>query len=175
MTSKRFLTLAAFVLGSSVAFAQSQPPRLPPRHPRIAPAPPVQAPADPGYAALIATCKTPPPAGRGRRRWPGRGGRGGGAPAPVPGVAGIQGHGDSRRHRRGPAVDDRLADGQQRRRDPRQRRRRAAARAERQRRGHEAGSEGQASIGVSNTITGGALSRSTKGATVRRQRGLERP
>ena len=43
----------------------------------------MQAPADPGYAALIATCKMPPPAGRGRG---GAGGRGGGAPAPVPGV-----------------------------------------------------------------------------------------
>ena len=70
------------MLGSSVAFAQSQPPRLPPPSAN-APAPLVQAPADPGYAALIATCKTPPPAGRGRG---GAGGRGGGAPAPVPGV-----------------------------------------------------------------------------------------
>jgi hypothetical protein len=50
--------------------------------PANAPAPSLQTAADPGYAALTATCKTPP-AGRGGGG--GRGGRGG-APAPVPGV-----------------------------------------------------------------------------------------
>src|SRR5688572_11103875 len=82
MTSKAFLAMTACVLGSAVAQAQNQPPRLPPPAAN-APAPLVQAPADPGYAALIATCKTPPPAGRGRG---GAGGRAGGAPAPVPGI-----------------------------------------------------------------------------------------
>ena len=81
MTSKAF-SQSACVLGSGVALAQNQPPRLPPRSANP-PAPLVQAPADPGYAALIATCKTPPPAAAGG----GAGGRGGGAaPAPVPGI-----------------------------------------------------------------------------------------
>src|SRR4029079_11116427 len=46
----------------------------------------LQAPRDPGYAALIATCKTPPPAA------PARGGApGGGRPGGAPGEAGAAG------------------------------------------------------------------------------------
>src|SRR5262245_43015848 len=56
-------------------------PRLPPA-PAQPPAPSVQAPLDPGYAALIATCKTPPTTG-GRGRGGARGGTRGGSP---PGV-----------------------------------------------------------------------------------------
>ena len=56
-------------------------PRLPPA-PANPPSPSVQAPADPGYAALIATCKTPPTAGGGG---PG-GARGGARGAPPQGV-----------------------------------------------------------------------------------------
>ena len=80
MTSKSILAIAMCGLGSFALFAQSQAPRLQPA-PQNPPAPSVQAPADPGYAALIATCKTPPPPGRGRG---GAGGRGG-APAAAPG------------------------------------------------------------------------------------------
>ena len=54
--------------GAAVVFAQAEPPRLPAPAPN-APAPSLQSAVDPGYAALIATCKTPPP---------GRGGRAGG-------------------------------------------------------------------------------------------------
>ena len=84
MRSKGLLAITACVLGSGLAFAQTQPPRLPPA-PANPPAPSVQAPADPGYAALIAMCKTPP-AGRGGGGGRGGAGRAGGAPAPVPGV-----------------------------------------------------------------------------------------
>lgn len=84
MTSKGICTLALCLAGSVAALAQNQPPRLPPA-PANPPAPSVQAPADPGYAALIAMCKTPP-AGRGGGGGRGGAGRAGGAPAPVPGV-----------------------------------------------------------------------------------------
>ena len=84
MTCKTFLTIAACACGSTVALAQNAPPRLPPA-PANPPAASLQAPADPGYAALIATCKTPPPAGRGRGGGGGAG-RAGGAPAQVPGI-----------------------------------------------------------------------------------------
>jgi sugar lactone lactonase YvrE len=84
MTSKGIFTLALCFAGSVAALAQNQPPRLPPA-PANPPAPSVQAPADPGYAALIAMCKTPP-AGRGGGGGRGGAGRAGGAPAPVPGV-----------------------------------------------------------------------------------------
>ena len=84
MTSKAVLTIAACAIGSTVAFAQSLPPRVPavPYTPKS-----VQAPADPGYAELIKTCKTPP-AGRGGagRGGPGGPGRAGGPPAPAAGV-----------------------------------------------------------------------------------------
>jgi gluconolactonase len=80
MKSRVLLTVAAGAIGSAVAFAQSQPPRVPatPYTPKS-----VQAPADPGYAELIKTCKTPPPAGRGGG---GRGGARAGGPAPAAGV-----------------------------------------------------------------------------------------
>jgi gluconolactonase len=82
--TKVFFTIALCVAGSIAAFAQTQPPRLPPA-PANPPAPSVQAPADPGYAALIATCRTPPP-GRGGGAGRGGGGRAGGPPAQTPGV-----------------------------------------------------------------------------------------
>src|SRR6188768_3085119 len=64
-----FLSLT-FVLASAAAFAQiALPPGASP-----------QAAQDPGYQALIATCKTPPPA---RGGGPGAGARAGGAPAPT--------------------------------------------------------------------------------------------
>ena len=84
MTSKGICTLALCLAGSVAALAQNQPPRLPPA-PANPPTASVQAPADPGYAALIAMCKTPP-AGRGGGGGRGAAGRAGGAPAPVPGV-----------------------------------------------------------------------------------------
>jgi len=82
--TKGFFTITLCLAGSIAAIAQTQPPRLPPA-PANAPAPSVQAPADPGYAALIATCKTPP-AGRGGGAGRGAGGRAGGPPAQAPGV-----------------------------------------------------------------------------------------
>jgi gluconolactonase len=84
MKSKGLLAITACVLGTGVALAQNQPPRLPPP-PANPPAPSVQAPADPGYEALIKTCKTPPPAGRGRGGGGGAG-RAGGPPAQAPGI-----------------------------------------------------------------------------------------
>jgi gluconolactonase len=81
MRSMATLVTGLCLLGSSPAFAQIEAPRLPPA-PADAPAPSVQAPADPGYAALVAMCKTPPP-GRGGRAG-GRGARGG-PPAQPPG------------------------------------------------------------------------------------------
>ena len=68
------LAVAGTVLGTAWLFAQTAAPRLPPA-PAQAPAPSVQAPLDPGYAGLVAMCKTPPPA-RGARG-AGRGARGG--------------------------------------------------------------------------------------------------
>jgi gluconolactonase len=82
MKPKISLTIVLCSLGSAIVLAQGQPPRLSPA-PANPPAPSLQAPADPGYAALTAMCKTPPPAGRGRG---GGGGRAGGAPAQAPGV-----------------------------------------------------------------------------------------
>ena len=73
MTSKPVLTIALCFLGSTFALSQGQAPLLPPA-PANPPAPSLQAAADPGYAALIATCKTPPPArgGRAEAREPAR-------------------------------------------------------------------------------------------------------
>jgi gluconolactonase len=77
MKSKGLLTFAvSSIAGSTLLFAET--PRLPPASAN-APAPSVQAPADPGYAALVATCKTPPQ-GRGR----GAGGNRGRGPAEPP-------------------------------------------------------------------------------------------
>ncbi len=61
------------VLTAAFPLAQTVPPRLPPASPNPAAAS-LQAPLDPDYAALIATCKTPPPARGGRG--PGGGARG---------------------------------------------------------------------------------------------------
>jgi len=84
MKSKGILTIVCCVLGSALAVAQSDPPRLPPA-PANPPAPSLQSAADPGYAALIATCKTAPPARGGRAGGAGRGGPGrGGAQPPGP-------------------------------------------------------------------------------------------
>jgi gluconolactonase len=73
MKSRAIIAIAWAAAGSAVLLGQEAP-RLPPP-PANPPAPSVQAPADPGYAALIAQCKTPPPA-RGRGGPGGRGGRG---------------------------------------------------------------------------------------------------
>jgi gluconolactonase len=82
MNSKGILTLALSVAGSTLLSGET--PRLPPA-PASPPPLSVQAPLDPGYAALIATCKTPPP-GRGGRGPGGAGNRGGGrGPAPAQG------------------------------------------------------------------------------------------
>jgi gluconolactonase len=63
--------IALYLFASTFAAGQSQAPNLPPAPANPQP-PSLQSAADPGYAALIATCKTAPPA---------RGGRaGGGAP-----------------------------------------------------------------------------------------------
>jgi gluconolactonase len=75
MKSRGILTIAVFVLGSTVLLGQGQAPPLPPA-PANPPTPSLQSTADSGYAALIAQCKNQPPARGGR----GPGGRG--APAP---------------------------------------------------------------------------------------------
>src|SRR5215510_7966555 len=84
-------TISVGVLSSIVALAQSQVPKLPAK-PADAPAPSVQAPLDPGYAALTAMCKTPPPArGRGAGGGGGRGAAAGGrGPAPAAGVRDVK-------------------------------------------------------------------------------------
>jgi gluconolactonase len=61
------------VLTPALVVAQTTVPRLSPASPNPPPAS-VQAPLDPGYTALIATCRTPPPARGGRG--PGGGARG---------------------------------------------------------------------------------------------------
>ncbi len=69
----RSLVAGLCVLTSALLVAQTTAPRLPaaPPNPPVAS---VQAPLDPGYAALIATCKTPPPARGGRGPGGARGG-----------------------------------------------------------------------------------------------------
>ncbi|HXD17040.1 MAG TPA: SMP-30/gluconolactonase/LRE family protein [Vicinamibacterales bacterium] len=82
MRSRWRLAIWFCALGPALLFGQGSAERTPPLPPPSpnAPPPSLQAPADPGYATLIATCKTPPPA---RGGGPGRaGGRG---PAPVAG------------------------------------------------------------------------------------------
>ena len=59
------ITAGLCVLTTGLVAAQTVVPRLPPAVPNL-PAASLQAPLDPGYAALIATCKTPPPARGGR-------------------------------------------------------------------------------------------------------------
>ena len=85
MNARGIVVVIASVVYPLVALAQGQPPRLPAGATSV-PAASVQAPADPGYAALIATCKTPPPAGRGRGGGGGRGGAGRRRRAPAPGI-----------------------------------------------------------------------------------------
>src|SRR3954453_12643009 len=85
MTSKGILTVALSAIGAAVVFAQAEPPRLPPAAPN-APAPSLQSAADPGYAALIAACKTPPPGRGGRAGGPARGGGPGRGPQAPQGV-----------------------------------------------------------------------------------------
>jgi gluconolactonase len=85
MTSKGILTVALSAIGAAVVFAQAEPPRLPPVAPN-APAPSLQSAVDPGYAALIATCKTPPPGRGGRAGGPARGGGPGRGPQAPQGI-----------------------------------------------------------------------------------------
>src|SRR5947207_100791 len=74
MNSKTVFTLAIGLVAATVVFAQQQARPLPPA-PANAPTPSLQTAADPGYAALTAKCKTPPPA-RGARGGGGAGARG---------------------------------------------------------------------------------------------------
>jgi gluconolactonase len=77
------LPIALCLLGLTDLAGQDQAPTLPPSANR--PAPSLSAPDDPGHAALIATCKNPPPARGGRGAVAGRGAAGGrGAPPPGP-------------------------------------------------------------------------------------------
>jgi len=69
----RSLVAGLCVLTSALLVAQTTAPRLPPAPPNP-PVASVQAPLDPGYAALIAACKTPPPARGGRGPGGARGG-----------------------------------------------------------------------------------------------------
>ena len=78
MTRKWILAFAVCVVGSVFVWGQDRVPNLP-APPANPPAISLQAPADPGFAALIATCRTSPPP-----RGAGPGGRGGG-PQPEPG------------------------------------------------------------------------------------------
>src|SRR5215470_1958848 len=89
MKSTGLLTFALSLAGSALLLGET--PRLPPA-PADAPAPSVQAPLDPGYAALTAMCKTPPPArGRGAGGGGGRGAAAGGrGPAPAAGVRDVK-------------------------------------------------------------------------------------
>ena len=70
---RRSLVAGLCVLTSALLVAQTTAPRLPPAPPSP-PVASVQAPLDPGYAALIATCKMPPPARGGRGPAGARGG-----------------------------------------------------------------------------------------------------
>lgn len=80
MNSKAILTIGLCVLGSTFVLGQGQAPLLPPA-PANPATPSLQATNDPGYAALIAQCKTPPPA-RGARGGGGAGARGAAAAPP---------------------------------------------------------------------------------------------
>ena len=82
MKSTSTLTIGLCALGVTAVLTQGQAPRLP-AAPANPPAPSLQATADPGYAALIAQCKTPPPA-RGARGGGGAGARAGGPPPAPP-------------------------------------------------------------------------------------------
>jgi gluconolactonase len=77
LKSMGLVVVGLCLVSSAFAFAQTEAPRLGPT-PANAPPPSVQAPLDPGYASLIGTCKSAPPARGGRG--PG-GNRGGGRAA----------------------------------------------------------------------------------------------
>lgn len=87
------LTIALCLLGSMSVMGQDEAPRLPPAPNRRAPS--LSSPDHPGHAALIATCRNPPPARGGRGAPGGRGaagGRGTQPPGPRPyTVSGIPG------------------------------------------------------------------------------------
>ena len=82
MRSRWLLAIWLCAPGPALLLAQRSAELAPPLPPPVpnAPPPSLQAAADPGYASLIATCKTPPPA---RGGGPGR--AGGPGPTPVPG------------------------------------------------------------------------------------------
>jgi len=80
MKSTEIVLAGCCALSPALAFAQTAAPRLPAAAANPAP-PSVQAPLDPGYAALIATCKSPPPGGGGRGA-----ARGGARGVPPPGI-----------------------------------------------------------------------------------------
>jgi len=84
MTRRTIPTVALAIAGSSLLLAQTEPPRLPAGAEDMKPAS-VQAPLDPGYQALVAMCKTPPP-GRGGRGPGGARGAGGRGPQAPQGV-----------------------------------------------------------------------------------------
>jgi len=84
MTRRTIPTVALALAGSSLLLAQTEPPRLPAGAEDMKPAS-VQAPLDPGYQALVAMCKTPPP-GRGGRGPGGARGAGGRGPQAPQGV-----------------------------------------------------------------------------------------
>jgi len=65
MSTHAAFIVALCALTPAAAAAQATVPRLP-AAPANPPAPSLQAPLDPGYAALIASCRTPPPARGGR-------------------------------------------------------------------------------------------------------------
>jgi len=65
MSTHAAFIVALCALTPAAAAAQTTVPRLP-AAPANPPAPSLQAPLDPGYAALIASCRTPPPARGGR-------------------------------------------------------------------------------------------------------------
>jgi len=78
------IAAALSVMTAALPLGQTTAPRLPPASANPT-APSLQAPLDPGYAALIATCKTPPPA-RGGRGPAGARGAARGAPPPLQGI-----------------------------------------------------------------------------------------
>jgi gluconolactonase len=83
MRTNSVVGFVLFALTPAFVIAQSAVPRLPPALPNP-PAASLQAPLDPGYATMIATCRTPPPA---------RGGRGpGGAARGVLPPQGVRDH-----------------------------------------------------------------------------------
>ena len=170
MTSKGILTVALSVLGSAMLLGQTEAPRLPPA-PANPPAPSLQSATDPGYAALIATCKTAPPA-----RGGGPGGARGGGPGRGHPAAGPRDYMVT-------AIPGVIAAGQQWKFLWQQAgnngdgilglttaaccsRRTTAARC------LKLDQNGQTSVVYSDTHTGGALSMSPKGALFINERGL---